>query len=158
MENSLRLKQICNFDPVTGSSCKLERLVADIEEVAASGKKAIVFSQWVQTLERLRGALSQYGPLEYHGKVPSKRRDAIINQFRDDPAKSVLLMSYGAGSVGLNLQFSQYVFLFDRWWNPGWCDHAETEYQQGALGIRLCADGDHPGVCLAEHDGGYSTI
>ena len=36
----LRLKQICNFDPVTGSSVKLERLVADMEEVAASGKKA----------------------------------------------------------------------------------------------------------------------
>ena len=43
----LRLKQICNFDPATGASCKLERLEADLEEVAASGKKAIVFSQWV---------------------------------------------------------------------------------------------------------------
>jgi hypothetical protein len=29
-----------------------------------------------------------------------------------------MLMSYGAGSVGLNLQFANYVFLFDRWWNP----------------------------------------
>jgi SNF2 family DNA or RNA helicase len=33
-------------------------------------------------------------------------------------------MSYGAGSVGLNLQFSQYVFLFDRWWNPAVEDQA----------------------------------
>ena len=41
----LRLKQICNFDPATGVSSKLDRLVADMEEVAASGKKAIVFSQ-----------------------------------------------------------------------------------------------------------------
>ena len=43
----LRLKQICNFDPATGASAKLERLEADLEEVAASGRKAIVFSQWV---------------------------------------------------------------------------------------------------------------
>ncbi len=33
-------------------------------------------------------------------------------------------MSYGAGSVGLNLQFCQYVFLFDRLWNPAVEDQA----------------------------------
>ena len=33
-------------------------------------------------------------------------------------------MSYGAGSVGLNLQFCEYVFLFDRWWNPAVEDQA----------------------------------
>ncbi len=70
----LRLKQICNFDPVTGASSKLERLEADLEEVAASGKKAIVFSQWVQTLEVLRRHLARFGPLEYHGKIPAETR------------------------------------------------------------------------------------
>ena len=49
----LRLKQICNFDPAGGASSKLERLEADLEEIAGSGRKAIVFSQWVQTIERL---------------------------------------------------------------------------------------------------------
>ena len=33
-------------------------------------------------------------------------------------------MSYGAGGVGLNLQFVNYVFLFDRWWNPAVEDQA----------------------------------
>ena len=33
-------------------------------------------------------------------------------------------MSYGAGSVGLNLQVAEYVFLFDRWWNPAVEDQA----------------------------------
>ncbi len=33
-------------------------------------------------------------------------------------------MSYGAGGVGLNLQFANYVFLFDRWWNPAVEDQA----------------------------------
>ena len=33
-------------------------------------------------------------------------------------------MSYGTGSVGLNLQFANYVFLFDRWWNPAVEDQA----------------------------------
>src|SRR4029079_5291169 len=38
--------------------------------------------------------------------------------------KHVILMSYGTGSVGLNLQFTNYVFLFDRWWNPAVEDQA----------------------------------
>lgn len=120
----LRLKQICNFDPVTGVSSKQERLEADLEEVARSGRKAIVFSQWVQTLEHLRERLDRFGPLEYHGRIPSSRRDDVIRQFRDDADRHVLLISYGAGAVGLNLQFASYVFLFDRWWNPAVEDQA----------------------------------
>ena len=120
----LRLKQICNFDPLTGTSAKFDRLKADLEECAASGRKAIVFSQWVQTIRRLSEGLAEFGPLEYHGQIPSKKRDGVIEQFRDDPSCHVLLMSYGAGSVGLNLQFASYVFLYDRWWNPAVEDQA----------------------------------
>ena len=120
----LRLKQICNFDPATGASTKLERLEANLDEIAGSGRKAIVFSQWVVTLRRLAEELGRFGPLEYHGQVPQNRRDAVIQRFREDPGKHVLLMSYGAGGVGLNLQFVNYVFLFDRWWNPAVEDQA----------------------------------
>ena len=66
----LRLKQICNFDTATGTSSKLERLEADLEEIAGSGRKAIVFSQWVATLLQLKEHLARFGPLEYHGKIP----------------------------------------------------------------------------------------
>jgi SNF2 family DNA or RNA helicase len=131
----LRLKQICNFDPVTGASSKLQRLEADMEEVAASGQKAIVFSQWVKTVDQMRPHLERFGPLEYHGRIPSKNRDAILKQFKEDPSKHVLLMSYGAGSVGLNLQFCRYVFLFDRWWNPAIEDQAiNRAHRIGAAG------------------------
>jgi len=131
----LRLKQICNFDPATGCSAKLERLVADMEEVSASGHKAIVFSQWVNSIDLMRPALERFGPLEYHGRVPHKQRDSILKQFKEDPSKHVILMSYGAGSVGLNLQFCRYVFLFDRWWNPAIEDQAiNRAHRIGAAG------------------------
>ncbi len=119
-----RLKQICNFDPATGSSSKLEQLQADLEEVAASGQKALVFSQWVDTLRHLHRHLRPFGPLEYHGRIPPRRRDEVIARFRRDRRSHVLLISYGAGGVGLNLQFCRYVFLFDRWWNPAVEDQA----------------------------------
>ncbi len=120
----MRLKQICNFDPRTKQSAKLERLLADMAEVAESGRKAIVFSQWVEPLEALAEALREFGPLQYHGKIPHKDRQAILDRFKTDPTKHVILMSYGTGSVGLNLQFTNYVFLFDRWWNPAIEDQA----------------------------------
>ena len=120
----LRLKQICNFDPATGASSKLERLIADLEEVQQSGKKAIVFSQWVNTLEKIASKLQAFHPLQYHGRISSKLREEAIHEFRESDRHTVLLLSYGAGSVGLNLQFSNYVFLFDRWWNPAVEDQA----------------------------------
>jgi len=131
----LRLKQICNFDPATGESAKLQQLFADLEEVAQSGHKAIVFSQWVETLYRLKGALARFGIAEYHGSIPGKRREEMIRRFREDKDIHVILMSYGAGSVGLNLQFAGYVFLFDRWWNPAVEDQAiNRAHRIGAAG------------------------
>ena len=120
----MRLKQICNFDPLTGESAKLEQLLTDMEEVADSGRKAIVFTQWVEPLQMLAKALAAYGPLQYHGQIPQAERTPILDRFRSDPDCRVLLMSYGTGSVGLNLQFANYVFLFDRWWNPAVEDQA----------------------------------
>lgn len=131
----IRLKQICNFDPATGSSAKLERLEADMEEIACSGRKALVFSQWVDTLQKLSRHLQRFHPLEYHGKIPPAKRDGVIERFRNDPDCHVLLMSYGAGGVGLNLQFANYVFLFDRWWNPAMEDQAiNRAHRIGAAG------------------------
>ena len=119
-----RLKQICNFDPATGESTKIERLEADLAEVAASGQKAIVFSQWVSTLELLAERLQRFRPLEYHGRISPARRKECLERFRRETDRRVLLISYGAGGVGLNLQFASYVFLFDRWWNPAVEDQA----------------------------------
>jgi SNF2 family DNA or RNA helicase len=131
----LRLKQICNFDPATGDSSKFERLAADLDEVAASGRKAIVFSQWVSTLHLLANRLSWLKPAQYHGQIKPRDRDLVLERFREDKKQHVLLLSYGAGGVGLNLQFSEYVFLFDRWWNPAVEDQAiNRAHRIGAAG------------------------
>lgn len=120
----MRLKQLTNFDPLTNESAKLERLVADMEEIAASGGKAILFSQWTKTIDWLTERLQQFNPLVYHGGVPTKKREPILTKFKEDPNAHIILMSYGTGAVGLNLQFAHYVFLYDRWWNPAIEDQA----------------------------------
>ena len=131
----LRLKQICNFDTATGESAKLDCLEAELEEIQASGNKSLVFSQWVETIGRLDKRLARFGALEYHGGMSTVARDEAIRKFKQDKQHNVLLLSYGAGAVGLNLQFSQYVFLFDRWWNPAIEDQAiNRAHRIGAVG------------------------
>lgn len=120
----LRLKQITNFDPLTGESAKLERLEADMEEIAACGGKAILFSQWTGAIDWLEARLARFNPLSYHGRIPTKKREPILAKFKEDKQAHLLLMSYATGAVGLNLQFAGYVFLFDRWWNPAVEDQA----------------------------------
>jgi hypothetical protein len=145
----LRLKQICNFDPLTGASAKLERLTADLEEVAASGRRRSSSASGSPRCARsARGSSTVLGRWSITARFPSKRRDAVIDQFQADPSKRVILMSYGAGSVGLNLQFCRYVFLFDRWWNPAVEDQAiNRAHRIGAAGsvtvTRFLALGHH---------------
>lgn len=120
----MRLKQICNFDIRTGTSAKLDLLLSLMEEVAANDRQAIVFSQWTEPLEQLAKHLQDYNPLLYHGKIPHVQRQPILDRFKANKKHRVILMSYGTGSVGLNLQFTNYVFLYDRWWNPAIEDQA----------------------------------
>jgi SNF2 family DNA or RNA helicase len=56
--------------------------------------------------------------------VPMRARQLVLERFQKDRSRHVILMSYGTGSVGLNLQCANYVFLFDRWWNPAVEDQA----------------------------------
>jgi len=114
----IRLKQICNFDPVSGESAKLQQLYSDLEEVLASGRKALIFSQWVEPLQQIAAEFRVWNPVQFHGGLSPTTRQANLRRFQEDSACRLLLLTYSSGGVGLNLQCANYVFLFDRWWNP----------------------------------------
>jgi SNF2 family DNA or RNA helicase len=113
-----RLKQICNFDPQTEQSCKLDYLREAIEEIAVSGEKALVFSHFVQTIEFLRDKLSDFSPVVYKGGMSPSQKDAAVGEFTEKPDRPVMLISLKAGGLGLNLQAASWVFHYDRWWTP----------------------------------------
>jgi SNF2 family DNA or RNA helicase len=121
LELIVRLKQICNFCPVTGQSAKLDDLVARLQELREGGLRALVFSQFADSsfgaaaiAERLRA----FRPLLYTGAMSTAQRDAVVREFRENPAHGALVLSLRAGGQGLNLQDASYVIHFDRWWNP----------------------------------------
>jgi hypothetical protein len=57
------------------------------------------------------------GYVSFHGGVPSEKRPALVERFRDDPACRVFL-STDAGSTGLNLQHASILINMDLPWNP----------------------------------------
>src|ERR1019366_1904802 len=55
--------------------------------------------------------------VSFHGGVPSDKRPALVERFRDDPTCRVFL-STDAGSTGLNLQDASTLVNMDLPWNP----------------------------------------
>jgi SNF2 family DNA or RNA helicase len=130
----IRLKQICNHPaqalrdqqgttpPDPSRSGKCVRLLEMLDEVLASGDKALIFTQFRQMGNllslMLRHELGR-DVLFLHGGTPQKQRVAMIDQFQAETSRvPIMILSLKAGGVGLNLTAANHVFHFDRWWNP----------------------------------------
>src|SRR5262249_47441962 len=127
LELILRLKQLCNFDPESGASAKLEDLERRLQSVVENGERALVFSQFADDqygAAAIALRLEQYRPVLYTGAMNLAERDAAVQSFYGDPSRHVMVVSLRAGGHGLNLQPASYVFHFDRWWNPAVQDQA----------------------------------
>ena len=73
-------------------------------------------SYFVRVLYRFHLALSIW---ILTGTVPVKQRGEIVNDFnRKGRGAHVMLLSLGAGGVGLNLVGANHLFLLDMHWNP----------------------------------------
>ncbi len=120
----LRLRQICChpglIDPAHAKlpSAKLEALVELVSELAEEGHQVLVFSQFVGMLEIIqrRLAAESIGHLILTGAT--ENRGELVEQFQNDPSKTVFLLSLKAAGFGLNLTAASYAVLYDPWWNP----------------------------------------
>ena len=86
---------------------------------AETDRKAILFSEWTTMLNLIEPLLRER-KLDYvrlDGSVPQKRRQELVNRFREDP-RCRLFITTNAGSTGLNLQAANTVINVDLPWNP----------------------------------------
>ena len=114
-----KLKQICNYDPATNESVKLDYLQDELEELTEQGDKAIVFSQYPnETLKRLLPHLTKYNPHIYDGSLSDLKRAKIVTDFQESDDSQLMLISLKAGNAGITLTRANYVYQFDLWWNP----------------------------------------
>jgi SNF2 family DNA or RNA helicase len=129
LEALLRLRQAaCHPALVPGqsatSSSKVEALLEALEDAAADGHKALVFSQWTSLLDLVEPHL-QNANIRFT-RLDGKTRDRaeVVAAFQSDDGPPVMLVSLKAGGTGLNLTAADHVFLLDPWWNPAVEDQA----------------------------------
>ena len=124
-----RLRQACcdpglipdlDIDPV--HSGKIQMLLTKLAEAltGTGARKVVIFSQFVQLLERVKPLIQQEFPdvdlLELTGQTKNRAKPVETFQKKEGPA--VILVSLRAGGTGITLHAADYVFLLDPWWNP----------------------------------------
>ncbi len=129
LEALLRLRQAaCHTALLPGQSAdgssKIARLLGALEDAAADGHKALVFSQWTSLLDLVEPHLRAEGIAFARLDGSTKDRAGVVASFQDPAGPPVMLVSLKAGGTGLNLTAADHVFLLDPWWNPAVEDQA----------------------------------
>ncbi|CAK9784152.1 unnamed protein product [Cutaneotrichosporon oleaginosum] len=111
------------------SSAKIRmilKLLAEIDERGAKKQKTIVFSQFTSFLNLVEPFLQNAGIayVRYDGSLKAEDREAVLHTIRTSKSTRVILISFKAGSTGLNLTCCNNVILADMWWNPALEDQA----------------------------------
>lgn len=121
LEAILRLRQCCAHPsliaPTSIEGSKLERVMADLQEVVSEGRKVLVYSQFTQMLRHIESQVQEKGWKYVYLDGSTDNREEVVTQFQNNLEISIFLISLKAGGVGLNLTAADYVFLYDPWWN-----------------------------------------
>jgi non-specific serine/threonine protein kinase len=123
LEGLLRLRQVCIHPGLVEptyqeDAAKFELLFEMLETLRAENHKALVYSQFVEVLKRVRAGLEERGIAYAYLDGQTQDRHAQVDRFQTDPAVPFFLLSLKAGGVGLNLTAADYVIHLDPWWNP----------------------------------------
>ncbi|MFT7248970.1 MAG: SNF2 family DNA or RNA helicase, partial [Arcticibacterium sp.] len=118
-----KLRQMANnplmLDPeYEGDSGKDSDVIHKLNSIIESGSKVLIFSQFVKHLTIIRKYLYDNDIQHAYLDGSTKKREAEVDKFQNEPEIQVFLISLKAGGVGLNLTAAEYVFLLDPWWNP----------------------------------------
>ncbi|KAJ7685568.1 SNF2 family DNA-dependent ATPase [Mycena polygramma] len=102
------------------------KLLRDIDERSEGEEKTIIFSQFTTMLDLIEPFLRKEGIryVRYDGSMKPVDREAALNKIKVSAQTKVILISFKAGSTGLNLTACNNVILVDLWWNPALEDQA----------------------------------
>ena len=121
LQGLLELRQIATV-PETKTdgaveSAKWETLISTISELAESGHRCLVFSNFLASLDAVSERLHKEGIEHLVMTGATSNRAELVRKFQQDDTYKVFLMTLKTGGVGLNLTGADYVFILDPWWN-----------------------------------------
>ncbi|EOD21430.1 hypothetical protein EMIHUDRAFT_241187 [Emiliania huxleyi CCMP1516] len=112
------LRSLCLPSASLLGSAKAQKLASLLPPL--EGHRALIFSQWTQTLDVLEELLHSLG-IAYRrmdGAVSPQERQTIVDDFTADVSISCLLLSTRACGLGINLTSADTVILHDVDFNP----------------------------------------
>ena len=98
-------------------SPKREILRENLADLFANNHKAVVFSNFLGSLEGVAADLDQMGRDYLFLTGSTRDRREVVERFHREEESRALLMTLKTGGVGLNLTNASYVYLLDPWWN-----------------------------------------
>ena len=124
LEALLKLRQICcdprllkGDDASDAASAKFELLMEMLNGMVETGRRVIIFSQFVEMLELIERGL-QDSKLDYTMLTGRTRdRETPVKRFQAGEVP-IFLISLKAGGTGLTLTRADTVIHYDPWWNP----------------------------------------
>ena len=116
------LRSICDAEPSSGASAKIDRILEILQAVQDAGEKAVVFSYTLRPLEILLNRMTRERPplsaVTLTGKLTTAERARAIQRFKSDATVVALLCSSRVGGEGLTLTEANHVIFINEWWNP----------------------------------------
>ena len=120
---------------------KIDYACKRAHELAAEGKKVLIWSQFVDNVELITERLRDLGADYIHGGVDAgdedenDTREWKIKEFHDNPDKMVLVANPAAASEGISLhRVCQYAIYVDRSFNAA--QYIQSEDRIHRLGLR----------------------
>ncbi|HJD77387.1 MAG TPA: SWF/SNF helicase family protein, partial [Corynebacterium pollutisoli] len=90
-----------------------ERIREIVEEAEEAGRRVLIFTYFLDVLDRLEAELGRRVVGRLSGRVSAATRQTLIDDLGSAPAGSVLLAQITAGGTGLNIQAASVVIIVE---------------------------------------------
>ena len=99
-------------------SSKATRLKEIVEDAEKEGRKVLVFSFFLDTINKIYNFLKDKCLMPINGSVGVDMRQEIVDEFNKAPAGTVLLAQINTGGTGLNIQAASVVVMCEPQYKP----------------------------------------
>lgn len=109
------MPELVSNNSIKSSKCSV--LIDQLSEVIDNSHKALVFANFIGSLELIGAELEKQGIAYSMLTGQTRNRQELVDNFQNSSECKVFLMTLKSGGVGLNLTAADYVFIYDPWWN-----------------------------------------
>jgi len=118
----MRLKQACFSPELFGGSkhsAKIDELQERLDELVASGEKALLGSEWAKAARIMEREFARFNPAYVDGTIASvDKRQAQADKFNTDEDCKLFIGTIKANREAISLPAASYVGFSDEEWSP----------------------------------------